>query len=108
MNYEEHEEVWKPKYGSEKWKGEHLQPWIFCGGRRRSLDRFGLMQRPRSTETEEKRDGGEARAVGGLQEEEDGEREKNEEGRGMPIYKEKCEQTGAKIEEEPNNGYPTT
>ena len=36
------------------------------------------------------------------------EREKNEEGRGVPIYKEKCEQTGAKIEEEPNNGYPTT
>ena len=61
------------------------------------------MKRPRSTETEEKRDGGEARAVGGLQEEEDGEREKNEEGRGMPIYKEKCEQTGAKIEGEPNN-----
>ena len=25
----------------------------------------------------------------------------------MPIYKEKCEQTGAEIEEEPNNGYPT-
>ena len=68
------------------------------------------MQRPRSTETEEKRDGGEARAAGGLREEEDGEREreKNEEGRGVPIYKEKCEQTGAKIEGEPNNGYPTT
>ena len=40
-----------------------------------SLDRFGLMQRPRSTETEVKRDGGEARAAGGLREEEDGERE---------------------------------
>ena len=49
------------------------------------------MQRPRSTETEEKRDGGEARAAGGLREEEDGETEKNEEGRGVPIYKEKCE-----------------
>ena len=36
------------------------------------------------------------------------ERDKNEEGQCMPIYKEKCEQTGAKIEEEPNNGYPTT
>ena len=35
------------------------------------------------------------------------EREKNEEGRGVPIYKGKGEQTGAKIEEEPNDGYLT-
>ena len=46
------------------------------------------MQRPRSSEVEEKRDDGEARAAGGLREEEDGEREKNEEGRSVPIYKE--------------------
>ena len=52
------------------------------------------------------RGGGEARAVAGSREEEDGEREKNEEGRGEPIYKERCEQTGAKIKGEPNNGYP--
>ena len=26
----------------------------------------------------------------------------------MPMYKGKCEQMGAKIEGEPNNGYPTT
>ena len=61
---------------------------ISCEGRRCSLDRFGLMQRPKSTETEAKRSGGEARAVGGLREEEDGAREKKEESRGMPIYKE--------------------
>ena len=54
-----------------------------------------------------KRGGGEARAAGGAREEEDRAREENEEGRGMPIYKEISEQTGAKIEEEPNNGYLT-
>ena len=63
------------------------------------------MQRPVST-TEMRRGGGEARAAAGTREEEDREREKNEEGRGEPIYKERCEQTGAKIKGEPNNGYP--
>ena len=65
------------------------------------------MQRPRLTKTKETCDGGEARAAGGLREEEDGAREENEEGRGVPIYKGKGEQMGAKIEEEPNNGYIT-
>ena len=67
-----------------------------------SLNQLGLMQRPRLTETEVERSGGEARAVAGSREEEDGKREKNEEGRGEPIYKGKGEQTGAKIKEEPN------
>ena len=57
------------------------------------------MQRPTSTEMEVKHGGGEARAAGGAQDEEDGAREENEEGRGVPIYKERCEQTGTKIEE---------
>ena len=43
-----------------------------------SLDRFRLMQRPKSTETEMRRSGGNARAAGGLREEEDGVREENE------------------------------
>ena len=51
-----------------------------------SLNQLGLMQRPRLTETEVEHGGGEARAVAGSREEEDGKREKNEEGRGEPIY----------------------
>ena len=66
------------------------------------LNQLRLMQRTRLTETEVERCSGEARAVAGSREEEDGEREKNEEGRGEPIYKGKGEQTGAKIREEPN------
>ena len=34
-------------------------------------------------------------------------KEKNEKDWGMPIYKEISEQEGAKIEEDPNNDYPT-
>ena len=41
-----------------------------------SLDRFGLMQQPTSTEMKDKHDGGEARAAGGSRVEEGGEREK--------------------------------
>ena len=69
-----------------------------------SLERFRSMQRPEST-TEVRRGGGKARAVAGSREEEDREREKNEEGWGEPIYKERCEETGVKIKGEPNNGY---
>ena len=43
-----------------------------------------------------KRDGGEARVVEGLREEEDGERENNEEGRGVPIYKKKVNKRARK------------
>ena len=46
-----------------------------------------------------RRGGGEARAAAGSREEEDREREKNEEGWGEPIYKERCEETGVKIKE---------
>ena len=51
---------------------------VFCEGRPVSLDRFGLMQRPKLTETEMRRGGGRARAAGSLREEEDGVREENE------------------------------
>ena len=51
--------------------------------------------------------GGGARATGGLREEGDAEERRMRKGRDMPIYKGKGEQTGAKIEEEPNNGYLT-
>ena len=67
-----------------------------------SLNQLGLMQRPRLTEKEEEHGGGEARAVAGSREEENGKREKNGEGWGEPIYKGKDEQRGAKIKEEPN------
>ena len=55
------------------------------------------MQRPTSTETEVKCGGGEARAAGGLREEEDGAREKKEESRGMPIYKENVNRRARKL-----------
>ena len=66
------------------------------------------MQRPTSTETEVKRGDGEARAAGGAREEEDRAREENEEGRGMPIYKEKMRTDMRENRGEPNNGYLAT
>ena len=42
-----------------------------------------------------------------LREEEDEEERGMRKDRGMPIYKEISEHAGAKIEEEPNNGYLT-
>lgn len=57
-------------------------------------------------ETEVKRGGGEAQAAGGLREEEDGAREDNEKAEACLFIRKRCEQTGAKIKGEPNNGYP--
>ena len=55
-----------------------------------------------------KRGGGEARAAGGAREEEDGAREGDEKPEACLLIRERCEQTGAKIEGEPNNGHPPT
>ena len=52
-------------------------------------------------------DGGGARAAAGVARGRRRRREKNEKDRGVPIYKGISEQAGAKIEEDPNNDYPT-
>ena len=74
--------------------------------RRRSLDRFRSMQWPKSTEVRCSLTAAELERQWGLREEED-EEEKNEKDQGVPIYKGLSEQEGAKIEEDPNNDYPT-
>ena len=51
--------------------------------------------------------GGGARAAAGVARGRRRRREKNEKDRGMPIYKGISKQAGVKIEEDPNNDYPT-
>ena len=75
-------------------------------GRRRSLDRFRLMQQPRSTKTRCSATAAELEQRWSC-ERKKRKREKNEKDRGVPIYKGISEQVGTKIEEDPNNDYPT-
>ena len=89
-------------------EGEYLRPRILHGISPLFSEPILVDAAAKVDDDEMLYDGGGAWAAVELREEEDEEERGMRKDRGVLIYKGISQQAGTKIEEEPNNGYPTT